>query len=253
MAAPIATDLRAGDHRSYIPPVPPTLELEVLDPRVDSKGNPAILLEKEIDCAGRENLKVDIPQTVIVHKYYFTGERDFQARILPGGPSIIVVEHPKTHERLYIDALLPPGAPRIYYWSNSIVYDYKDHGVTINFTCFGKAKVSYRNGVPLSHKLSRATKSVANATSNLVSRTPIPDAAQAVYKGTANVATTTIDRAGSVAKMATLPLANTARMLPLSQTLTSSPEEQARVLRDARIERATRRVADNDASLSRSF
>ena len=75
------------------------------------------------------NVIVDIPPVILVHRYYFTGERSFQAQLLPGGPSIVVVNHPKTGERTYIDVQMPPGAPRVTYTDHSIEYDYGETGV----------------------------------------------------------------------------------------------------------------------------
>jgi hypothetical protein len=52
----LATQLKDG-HRERVVPVPPSLEIEVLDPNVDRLGNPAVRTIK--DAAGRT--VVDIP------------------------------------------------------------------------------------------------------------------------------------------------------------------------------------------------
>jgi hypothetical protein len=129
--------------------VPPTLEIEVLDPGVDPVGNPAVFLQA--DEWGQ--LQVDIPPVVLVHRYYYSGDRSFQAQLLPGGPSIVVANHPKTGERCYIPVQMMPGAPRVTYTKNSIEYDYGEHGTTIHFGLFGKPTVKYRNGQPLVRKV----------------------------------------------------------------------------------------------------
>src|SRR5437016_1193792 len=70
-------------------PVPPTLEIEVLDPNVDPRGNPAVVTKPSCvrTCHGPEGrLTVDIPEVVLVHRYYYTGDRTFQGPFLPGGP-----------------------------------------------------------------------------------------------------------------------------------------------------------------------
>src|SRR5207302_10265435 len=132
-------------------PVPATMEIEVLDPNVDARGNPAVLTRP--GPAG--GVLVDIPPTVLVHRYYYTGDRTFQARLLPGGPCIVVASHPRTGERLYIPVQLPPGAPRVTYTAGSIEYDYGTQAVTISFCCLLHAgpKVTYRQGVPFTQKV----------------------------------------------------------------------------------------------------
>src|SRR5262245_8373619 len=118
--------------------VPPTLEIAVLDPNADPMGRPAIKLNKRDD--GRT--EVEIPETVLVHRFYYTGDRTFQAQMLPGGPCIVVANHPKCGERLYIPVQMLPGAPRVHYTSRSIEYDFGKEGITIHFcTLFGSPKV----------------------------------------------------------------------------------------------------------------
>src|SRR5581483_5006406 len=117
--------------------VPPGMEIEVLDPSVDPTGNPTVTPYPTMP--GR--LAVDIPPTVLVHRYYYTGDRTFQAQMLPGGPMIVVVNHPKTGERLYIPVQMMPGAPRVTYTSHSIAYDFGNQTTTIKFCCVtGKAE-----------------------------------------------------------------------------------------------------------------
>lgn len=140
-------DTRA-EHRTTN--VPPTLEIEVLDPNADPLGRPAVELAR--DKYG--NMIVDIPPVVLVHRYYFTGERSFQAQLLPGGPSIVVVNHPKTGERVYIDVQMPPGAPRVTYTDHSIEYDFGETGVSVVFGLFGHPSVKYRSGVAMHQKVS---------------------------------------------------------------------------------------------------
>lgn len=129
--------------------VPPTKEIEVLDPNADPLGQPAVELNRD-ECG---NLVVDIPPAVLVHRYYYTGDRSFQAQLLPGGPSIVVVNHPKTGERCYIDVQMMPGAPRVTYTGHSIEYDYGEHGITVHFGLFGRPSVKYRSGRTWSKKV----------------------------------------------------------------------------------------------------
>ncbi|AMV37294.1 hypothetical protein [Planctomyces sp. SH-PL62] len=125
-------------------PVPPGQEIEMLDPNADPVGNPAVELTPGPD--GR--MLVDVPRLVLVHRYYYSGDRSFQFKMMPGGPCILVVNHPRTGERLYLEATLPPGAPRVYYDAGSIEYDYGPQGIKIFFGTgkHGPPKIVYRQG-----------------------------------------------------------------------------------------------------------
>jgi hypothetical protein len=132
--------------------VPPTLEIEVLDPGVDPLGNPAVFVRPGKD----GQMEVDIPPVVLVHRYYYSGDRSFQAQLLPGGPSIVVANHPKTGQRCYVPVQMMPGAPRVTYTKSCIDYDYGEHGIAVTFGLIGKPKVKYRNGLPVHRKIGKA-------------------------------------------------------------------------------------------------
>ncbi|MFN0054899.1 MAG: hypothetical protein ACKV0T_22235 [Planctomycetales bacterium] len=135
-------------------PVPPGLEIEILDPGVDPIGNPAVLPQAS---RGGER-GVAIPPTVLVHRYYYTGDRNFQGPLLPGGPSVVVFNHPKTGERLYLDVQMLPGAPRVFYTSRSIEYDYGEQRIVIGFNLCGKPTVTFHNCASASHKRAAAAR-----------------------------------------------------------------------------------------------
>ncbi|QEG41988.1 hypothetical protein [Roseimaritima ulvae] len=136
----------AGNPRSS--QVSPLLEIEVLDPGVDARGNPAVVLND----VGSGTV-VDIPPTVLVHRYYFTGERSFRGPNLPGGPSIVVANHPRTGERVYVSVQLLPGSPMVHYHSNRIEYDYGDTGISVVFPCLGEPRTKIRSGRKLSTRV----------------------------------------------------------------------------------------------------
>ena len=114
-------------------------ELLVIDPAVQENGLPTAIVDGG---------NVEIPPTLHVHPYYYCGDKEYQAQILNGGPTIIVANHPKTGDKLYIDAVLPAGAPVIAYNSHSITYIYQDRRVFIEFPplCKHKAVVKYVSG-----------------------------------------------------------------------------------------------------------
>ena len=89
---------------------------------------------------------MQIPPLILVHRYYYSGDRSFQGPLLPGGPSILVVNHPATGQRCYIPAQMRPGAPRVTYARSSIDYDFGDGGLTLCFGMLGKPTLKYRSG-----------------------------------------------------------------------------------------------------------
>jgi len=135
-----------GQHRPFAP-VPPTLEIEVLDPGVDSNGIPAVVL--------KDDNTVDIPPVVLVHRYYYSGDRSFQGPMLPGGPSILVLNHPKTGERIYVSAQMMPGAPRVTYTKKGITYQYEKHAIMLQFALGGKPNIKYRSGLSVPQKVGK--------------------------------------------------------------------------------------------------
>jgi len=187
--------------------VPPTLEIEVLDPGVDPLGNPAVI----VGPGGTDPcVRIDIPPVVLVHRYYYTGDRSFQAQMLPGGPTIIVVNHPQTGERCYIPAQTLPGAPRVTYTSSCIEYDYGENGITVHFGLLGQPTIKYRSGLTWSTKMG-----------NLVHAEQLKAKAQAVTDGCKAAASTSHTalkvaaiNGSEAAKAVTLPVQNILRMMP---------------------------------------
>lgn len=190
--------------------VPPTDEIELLDPNADPLGRPAVELHH-----GVHGLQVDIPPAVLVHKYYYTGDRSFQAQMLPGGPSIIVVNHPKTGERCYIEAQMLPGAPRVTYTSSGIEYDYGENGITVHFGLFGTPTIKYRSGLTWGTKMS-----------NLVHAEQVKAKTQQMAAGSKSLASasqTTLKVAAiqgsNAVKIVTLPVQNVLRVLPFGAAI----------------------------------
>lgn len=201
-AAGIA-NLRAAERPTA--PVPPHLEIEVLDPNVDPNGNPAVIAWSK---PKSDHMEIDIPPAVLVHRYYYTGERSFQGPMLPGGPSILVVNHPKTGERCYIPAQMLPGAPRVTYSSHGIEYDYGQHGITLKFGLLGEPSVKYRSSLPWREKAAKAVHAdkIAAGTKKAVGD---------IKTGVAGVGIL----AGDAAKMVTLPAQNAVGFLPFGKVV----------------------------------
>lgn len=210
-------------------PVPPWLEIEVLDPGVEPEGNPAVRLERRTD----GQLDVEIPPTILVHRYYYSGDRSFQAQILPGGPCIVVCNHPRNGERVYVPVQMMPGAPRVTYTAHSIEYDYGQNAMEITFRNHLLPKVTYRNGEPLRERvgnflrldsMQRGAETVSSQTRSATDRTM-------------NV----MKSAGTELRLATkrlsLPVRNTIRFLPFGAMATDPNLEERMIERSASLQR----------------
>jgi hypothetical protein len=207
--------LAQGVARDFAP-VPPTLEIEVIDPGVDSAGNPAVLVRD------RENgSTVDIPPTVLVHRYYYSGDRSFRGPMLPGGPSIVVANHPRTGERCYVPVQMMPGSPRVIYTGRRIEYDYGDHGIAVHFGWCDEPTVKYRSGKTWPKKLGalvhaeqlhNRAREVGRQSNQLAGRS------KTVMIGAAA-------EAKDAVKMLSLPMVNTLEMLPFGKAVFSSDFE----------------------------
>ncbi|MBI5759406.1 MAG: hypothetical protein HZA46_12880 [Planctomycetales bacterium] len=125
-------------------------ELVIYDPGVHERGLPAVNFVPSED-----GMKVDIPPIVHVHRFYYSGNKEYQGPLIAGGPTIVVANHPKTGERMYIDVMLPPGAPIIEYDDHSITYAFPDRRVHLCFSSCENEKVTvtYLSGKGIVRKL----------------------------------------------------------------------------------------------------
>jgi hypothetical protein len=229
--------------------VPPSMEIEVLDPNVDPLGNPAVVL-KEHGPSG-ETL-VDIPPVVLVHRYYYTGNRSFQGPMLPGGPTIAVVNHPKNGERCYVPLQMMPGAPVVRYKAKSIEYDFGEYGTTIVFdTPSGMPTVKYRNRTRLTHKIDEA-----------IDASQLPEAAEKARETAGRVkeragiamrnAAVTVEKA---ARVVVTPVIQVAQVLPMGKWLvTPNPEHASgayaeQFYRDKEVQKASDEQLREEATL----
>jgi hypothetical protein len=184
------------------------------------------------------DLQVEIPQTVLVHKYYYSGDRSFQAQLLPGGPSIIVANHPRTGDRCYIDVQLPPGAPRVIYTGHSIEYDYDKQGVTVCFKRFGDPKVTYRNSVPVGRMVSAVSHAVSSGTIHLVQSTGVPEGVGTVAHAAESLVINTSGYAYSAGKQLSAPVVGLAKSTPIGSLFKRDPAKEADCARQHAVKRA---------------
>ncbi|HWE38409.1 MAG TPA: hypothetical protein VG406_17690 [Isosphaeraceae bacterium] len=246
---PVKVDVvQALQRRAHPPastPVPPTLEIEVLDPNVDPTGKPAVIPVVGPDGQAR----VEIPPTVLVHRYYYTGDRSFQAPLLPGGPTVVVINHPADGERLYLELQLPPGAPRVFYTRHSVEYNYGVQSVTLRFGAHGRPRILYRQGLSVADRARITTERVTTSTARLVQRMGITAAGRAVARETRLVVGNAADRVHDVGKMVITPVVQVVRLVPGAQLLTSPPDRAVQGARDNLVQQAQAQANQLDESI----
>jgi hypothetical protein len=242
--------VQALQSRAHLPesaPVPPTQEIEVLDPNVDPMGRPTVQVKPVVGTDGLG--RIDIPPVVLVHRFYYTGDRSFQGPMLPGGPSIIVVSHPGDGERLYIEVQMLPGAPRVFYTRHSIEYNYGVQSMILSFGAHGRPKISYRQGVSAATKVRVATAQMRQATARLVERTGAPAAARKVLEETKNVAETGADHVHDIGKAVITPVIKIVQIIPGVKMLTSTTEDRVQHERDNLVQQAGSEVTNLEGSI----
>ena len=245
----LAAPLRAHPPHAATAPVPPTQEIELLDPGVDPQGRPTALVRPDPLNPGLK--QVEVPPTIIVHKFYYSGDRAFQGPMLPGGPMIAAFNHPKTGDRTYVNLVMPPGAPKIIYTGHTIRYDYGPQSVTIEFGLHcGKPTVHYSNATKAGDFAKHVATSTMTGTKNFVQRTGLPQGLQRFGAGAKNVVGTAADHIHDASRMVLTPVVNGLRSLPGAQFLTSTPEQQAERARDAAA-RVAERLPNPDAAFIR--
>ncbi len=211
------------------PNVPPIDELEILDPRVDPEGKPHALQVVDPDGTTR----IEIPPTVIVHRYYYTGDRDFQGPMLQGGPTLLAVNDPATGEQISVEAMLPPGAPRITYRRNRIVYAYRDCSIIVSFghagpLCLGtigKPSVSVSHHSPALKTAARYAEQRRVSHQEWWGRTGISELTTSAAESSKGLANNAADEIKKVGTMVVAPVKMVLRATPLG-SLASCQEKQ---------------------------
>lgn len=238
LALPTLSAALAGDKPAVL--VPPVDEITVLDPGTNSEGKPRPIVFKGAD--GQQ--RVDIPPTVIVHNFYYTGDRDFRGPILPGGPSIVVVTHPITSERLYLDVQMLPGSPRIVYRRDHIDYQFATQRIRLRF--HHPLHLHDRNAATVDYddedgsRLLETAAATKGHVHDWVDRTGFPDAVHEVAQGTRDVLDTSADRIRDAGEFLVSPFVLLVQSTPLSGLVRSTAEDRATESRDAAVQRASR-------------
>jgi hypothetical protein len=222
-----------------IPYVPPGDEIEVLDPRVDPEGKPRAVIRQGAD----GSRCVDVPPAIIVHRYYYTGDREFQGPFLPGGPTIIVVRHPATSQQLYVEASMLPGAPRVTYKRTHIEYNYGKRSMILHFghlapLCDEEPKIYIHENDGLIRTAGHCANETGTHVGEWVERTGLPYVVHHVASSTGEALDTTADHIHHAGAVVATPFLQVWEALPWRSYLESTPEERAQRLRDIRVQSA---------------
>ncbi len=167
--------------RAEGPKVSPIDEILIIPPQVDGELKPRPVFVKN---EGTGTLHIEIPPTVIVHRYYYSGDREFQGPMLPGGPTVIVANHPKTGEQVSVQAQMMPGAPRVRYCHNCIIYNYSDRILTLDFgSCLnGQPRMVYQRHDQMSLGLREKASEVRETTNGFIQASGLSQATAEVRK-----------------------------------------------------------------------
>lgn len=163
---------------AHEPLAPGLHDLVVYDPGTHERGFPAV----QINPDGDGHRQVEIPPAVHVHRYYYSGDKEIQGPIIAGGPTVVVANHPQTGERMYVDVMLPAGAPRIAYDKHGITYVYPKQRVEIKFQCFPfdphKAVVKQYHGQGWGRNLQDAHEHVSEHVKQSLTNSPAAQSAK---------------------------------------------------------------------------
>lgn len=198
-------------------------DLVIFHPNDHERGLPKVEFKQT-----EEGLKVDIAPTVHVHRYYYSGDREYQGPILQGGPTVIVANHPKSNERLYINVMLPSGTPVIAYDKDSITYIYPNYRVKVCFLPFFKNKftVKYLQGEGIARKVHEAGAHVSSEVKECVHNSKLANNLGTAARGTGQVMVSTVGVAASAANAGIQTVGKVVSVVPGVRPLQSAAENR---------------------------
>lgn len=195
-------------------------ELVIIDPGVHPQGLPAVKFKPGAEPG---KLEIDIPPTLHVHRYYYSGNKEFQGPILTGGPTTVVANNPWNGERMYVDVMLPPGAPVVVHNKNHITYVYPDRRVCISFpvVCREKAIVTYHSGRGVERQIHEKAEVVKEKTREHLQQSKLVGTMKRCCHETKEVTTGAAMLVGGTANVALDTMTKLARMVPGYEALRS--------------------------------
>ena len=197
-------------------------ELVIYDPGEHERGLPGVTFDSE-----EGETEIDIAPIVHVHRYYYSGNKEFQGPIIAGGPTIVVANNPHTGERMYIDVMLPPGAPIIEYDKSKITYNFPDRRVCI---CFSRifdehATVKYISGKGLARAAQEHTEKVKEETKKQIKSSALAGALKEAACDVKKAAVGAVGVAEATATAAVETGQKIIRVIPGVQMLQSAGEQ----------------------------
>ena len=245
--------------RAQPPRVSGLNELVILEPGTHSRGLPAVQFKTTPD--GRR--VIDIPPTVHVHRYYYSGDKKYQGPFVTGGPTVVVLNNPYNGKRMYLDVMLPSGYPQIVYRKHCITYIFPDRRVFISFPyfCREKATVTYASGKGVQQRWEdfhqklkeRADKAfnphnLREKTKKTLTESKLVGTFRQGARATKEIAMGTYQMVDTVANTALETAYKIVSVLPGVQALQSLGKEQPRIGYEERVRQA---AAQQDAKLLR--
>ncbi len=214
-------------------------DIVVFDPGAHERGLPAV----ELDPHGK-GLKVEIPPAVHVHRYYYSGDKEIQGPIITGGPTVVVASHPKTGEKMYIDVVLPAGAPRIAYNKHSITYVYPHQRVEVKFQSWPfdsrKAVVKHHSGKGFSRKIHDAHQHVKQHVHDHFSESQVAQSVKQASSNAGELAKGAGETFGSLAKQGVDGIDSLISAIPGVNYLRSRADQQGERQRLTELQEADR-------------
>ena len=217
----------------------PADAIVVLDPGVDPRGEPRPMLQ-EFRSKDGSRLKVEIRESVHIHRYYPSSPCEFQAQYFAGGPTIVCARHPVTNDQLYISLDLARGWPKVRYDEDEIEYKYPEESFTIHFEKCGDVTTSYSRCGEVKLKCRQKGDMIKECSKDLCERLRINQFAEKLTKEGKDLAAGSQDRAGVfIGKSGELFL-TALNLVPGYQLLKSKSEEEATKYRDRAVQRVAR-------------
>ncbi|MEZ6057568.1 MAG: hypothetical protein R3C01_12775 [Planctomycetaceae bacterium] len=229
--------------------VSPVDEITILDPATNTEFKPTPIV-----LPGDGGQQVDIPPTVIVHNFYYTGDRDFRGPIFPGGPSIVVVSHPKTGERMYLEVQMLPGSPRVTYRDQYIDYDFGRETIRVRFVHPLKVcdrmepTVEHRRGDGVVGTAMTGGATARRRATSLLARTGLPELGRGIARGTQGVVHASADVVREAGSIAVRPVVAIVDATPLGSVFNPSPEEK-----EERRQEVLNRRAEHNPDVDNAF
>ena len=225
------------------PQAPGLHDLVVYAPGTHERDLPGVRFEQDLETGEQ---MVEIPPTVHVHRYYYSGDKEIQGPILQGGPTIVVARHPKTGEQLHIDVVLPAGAPRIAYDKHGITYVYPDRRIAIHFSSFpfrsDRVIVKHHSGQGVARTVQEVAQRARQRSSQCVSESQLVRALGDTVTGTGRFVVGTGDTAGTVVTWVVEKGGQVLRLVPLVAPLEGLAEDRPHQRYLESVDRAARRA-----------